>query len=146
MVSVGGYVERRAAVADRVYIGAAKQQLFYGSQLAIKDSFGKGGVAELFAPIDVRPLIQQIAHDFEAPFTGGEIERQTTVAARVYVGAREMEQLHAMEISVYRSLGEVTLSLRFELWPAAHDRQRESERADKGNRPRNDQICSCSTH
>ncbi len=115
MISVDGYVERRAAVADRVYIGAAKQQLFCGRQLAVKDCFAKGRVAELFARIDVRPLIQQIAHDFEASFAGGEIERQTTVAARVYVGAREMKQLHAMEISVDRSLGEITLALRFEL-------------------------------
>src|SRR6266446_1038554 len=110
MISIDGYVQRRASVADGIYLSVAKQQLFYGSQLAVEDCFGKRRVAELFSRINIGALIQQVANDFEPALTSGEKKRHATVAARVNVGAREMKQLHAMETSIYRSLREISLS------------------------------------
>lgn len=131
MISGDSYIEGRASAADRIYLSPAEQELFYRSQLAVEDSFAQGRVAEFFAGVDVRAMVEQIANDFEAALARSEIQRHTTVAPRIDVGSRKMKQLQTVEIPIHRGLREISLPLLLVSRPAVHNRQRENERAGK---------------
>jgi len=138
MISGDCDIEGRASVANCVYLSPTKQEFFYRRQLAVKDSFAKGGVAEFLAGVDIRAMVEQIANDFEAALAGSEIQRHTTIAARIDVGARKMKQLHTAEVPIHRGLREISLPLFLVSRLAVHNCQRENQRAGKGDGASND--------
>ena len=127
--SIGRHIQRRAIVADRIYLGAAEKKFPDYIQVAIESSFAECGIAQIFAGVNIRASIQEITHDVEPAFTGRQVKRQAAISARINVSAGQTKYLHPAIPAVHDCFCKRALPSLLCRRQDIHNRQREHHRA-----------------
>ena len=99
--SIGRYIQSRAIVADRIYLGAAEKKFPDYIQVAVESGFAERVIAQIFACINIRASIQQITHDIEPAFTGRQVKGHAAISARINVSAGDTKHLHPAITAVH---------------------------------------------